>query len=545
MPYAKGFELIATVTGLDLASTSTLARTTRAHGARARALIAAEHAAHAAPGPVPGATDSAEGPDLCYIVLDGTGAPMLPRECADRPGKHPDGKAGTREVKIGCFFTQTSRNPDTGDPVQDVGSASYISTFEPAATFAVHVKAEYHRRGFDQIRQPLVLGDGAKWIWTIADQHLPQATQIVDYYHAREHLADLTTTLAPVLTDPPAFEQALIDHLDLGDTPAIAAAVDALDLPQTVPDLDQTRRHRGRLLHRQPPPHAIRRLPRQRLLHRLRPRRISLQHHRQTTRQTRRHALDHPRTRPRPRPTNPAPIQTRPHPLAPTTNLTHTLQKPLRAGLSVVGCRVDDVSTVVPPAPHVPVLPGLDDEPAGQRPMPPVRAPGELVAATRALAREIHDVRYRGLAEGATAALDWTTGLTHTSPLRGLSVRGPSLVEVVEEYGRAVLVSAGAQPWPGRAWSDFTRVQAHGIELVLAWYAFADVATPAVLEPGASVREVFAGLGDVGFDDVGLHGPGVSRLRFPPVPGARFTVEGTAEGGRLVICRSPRPGRLG
>lgn len=232
MPYDTSRRFIATVTGLDLASTSTLARTTRAQGARARDLIAAEHAA---PGPVPGICT--QGPDLCYIVLDGTGAPMLPSECADRPGKRPDGKAGTREVKIGCFFTQSDRDPDTGDPVQDPGSASYISTFEPAATFAVHAKAEYHRRGFDQIRQPIVLGDGAKWIWTIADEHFPAATQIVDYFHAREHLADLTKTLTPVLADPTAFEQALVDHLDLGDTPAIAAAVEALDLPRTAPDL--------------------------------------------------------------------------------------------------------------------------------------------------------------------------------------------------------------------------------------------------------------------------------------------------------------------
>ena len=82
------------------------------------------------------------------------------------------------------------------------------------------------------------------------------------------------------------------------------------------------------------------------------------------------------------------------------------------------------------------------------------------------------------------------------------------------------------------------------MELVLAWYAFADVPTPAVLDPDASVREVFALLGDVGFDVEGLHGPGVSRLRFPPALGARFTVEFTGEGGRLVISRSPGPGRL-
>ncbi|MDP9250283.1 MAG: hypothetical protein M3O78_02790, partial [Chloroflexota bacterium] len=159
MPYDKSRQFIATVTGLDLASTSTLARTTRAQGARARDLI--EHAV-AAPGPVPAA--QTDGPDLCYIVLDGTGAPMLPRECQDRPGKGADGRARTREVKIGCFFTQSHRDPVTGEPERDPGSATYISTFEAAATFATHAKAEYRRRGFDQIRQPIILGDGAKWI---------------------------------------------------------------------------------------------------------------------------------------------------------------------------------------------------------------------------------------------------------------------------------------------------------------------------------------------------------------------------------------------
>lgn len=245
MPYDKSRQFIGCVSGLDLASTSTLARTTRSQGRRARDLIAAEHAATPSPVPVPAAADpDGDGPDLCYIVMDGTGAPMLPSECVDRTGKDPNnngGRAGTREVKIGCFFTQSDRDPLTGDPVQDPGSTSYISTFEPAATFGAHAKAEYRRRGFDQIRQPIVLGDGAKWIWGIADQHFPAATQIVDYFHAREHLADLVKILDPVLPlqqiDPDGFEQSLVDYLDLGDTAAIARAVHALDLPNRAPDL--------------------------------------------------------------------------------------------------------------------------------------------------------------------------------------------------------------------------------------------------------------------------------------------------------------------
>ena len=235
MPYARSFELIATVSGLDLASISTLARTTRREGTRAREVISAEHTiAMTTPRPVSAPTPG--GPDKCYIVMDGTGAPMLPSETHGRTGKNKP-RAGTREVKIACLFTQTHTNPDTGEPLQDEGSTSYVSTFQPAAGFAVQTKAEYLRRGFERIRQPIVLGDGAKWIWTIADQHFPAATQIVDYFHAREHIADLTKYLTPVLPDPQGFEQHLVDALDLGHTHTIAQAVTALDLDTTAPDL--------------------------------------------------------------------------------------------------------------------------------------------------------------------------------------------------------------------------------------------------------------------------------------------------------------------
>ena len=41
------------------------------------------------------------------------------------------------------------------------------------------------------------MGDGSHWIWNIADQHFPGAIQIVDLYHAREHLWDLARLLFP------------------------------------------------------------------------------------------------------------------------------------------------------------------------------------------------------------------------------------------------------------------------------------------------------------------------------------------------------------
>lgn len=235
MSYAKSGELITTVTGLDLASTSTLARATRAQGRKARALLDSEHAA-ARPGEPAGVGADSGLPDKCYVVMDGTGAPMLPSEVVGRQGKD-GGRAGTREVKIGCFFTQTGLDPTTGEPVHDPESVSYTSTFEPAGEFGDQCVREYWRRSFDQVRQPIVLGDGAHWIWNIAEEHFPAATQIVDYFHACEHLGDLTRGLADVLADPDSFKQALIDKLDIGDTAGIAAAIDGLELDVTAPDL--------------------------------------------------------------------------------------------------------------------------------------------------------------------------------------------------------------------------------------------------------------------------------------------------------------------
>src|SRR5258708_4983173 len=127
-------------------------------------------------------------PDKLYAVIDGTGVPMTSRETAGRDGKGDDGRARTREVKLAVFFTQ-DRLDTGGYPVRDRDSSSVIATFEPAAVFGDLVKAEGIRRGADHVRQLTIIGDGAAWIWGIATAKFPQAaTQIVDLFHAREHL---------------------------------------------------------------------------------------------------------------------------------------------------------------------------------------------------------------------------------------------------------------------------------------------------------------------------------------------------------------------
>lgn len=121
-----------------------------------------------------------------YVCMDGSGVPMVKKETVGRQGKGQDGQAKTREAKLGCIFTQTSVDEE-GRPVRDEGSTSYTGAIEAADTFAWRMYKEAKRRGMDQAKEVSVLGDGALWIWNIADEHFHGSEQIVDLYHAREH----------------------------------------------------------------------------------------------------------------------------------------------------------------------------------------------------------------------------------------------------------------------------------------------------------------------------------------------------------------------
>ena len=194
-PFAKASELLATLAGVQL----TTKRVERSAEADGQALVAIGDAEAAA---VLSGQLTPIGPAMpvakLYVAIDGTGVPTVPADTAGRAGKYPDGRARTREVKLGVLFTQTSVDQD-GYPVRDPGSSSYVATLQAAPHFGSLVYAEARRRGSVAAHQLIVLGDGAPWIWNLADKHFPGATQIVDLYHAREHCHALGALVAPVL----------------------------------------------------------------------------------------------------------------------------------------------------------------------------------------------------------------------------------------------------------------------------------------------------------------------------------------------------------
>jgi hypothetical protein len=131
---------------------------------------------------------------IIYVEVDGTGVPMMPKELAGRKGKQPDGSSKTREVKLGCVFTQTTTDEE-GNPLRDHLSTTYMASFESSESFGLKIRNEAQRRGIGSARAVVFIGDGAAWVWELARLNFPGAICILDFYHAVEHLNDLCKSL--------------------------------------------------------------------------------------------------------------------------------------------------------------------------------------------------------------------------------------------------------------------------------------------------------------------------------------------------------------
>lgn len=132
-----------------------------------------------------------------YVSMDATGVPMVNEELAGRKGKQPDGSSKTREAKLGCIFTQHHLD-EQGRPWRDLDSTTYVGSFEKSGDFGHRIYREAVRRKVFQAKKLIFIGDGAHWIWELARTHFPHAIQILDFYHASEHLKLLAEALEPI-----------------------------------------------------------------------------------------------------------------------------------------------------------------------------------------------------------------------------------------------------------------------------------------------------------------------------------------------------------
>lgn len=131
---------------------------------------------------------------VLYVSADGTGVPMRREELVGRRGKHAEGTAKTRQVYLGCVFTQHTVDAE-GHPLRDFASTTYLSSFEAVDDFGIWLRREALRRGMGSAKETVLLIDGASGLEKLGHDYFPGCIQIVDFYHALEHLETVLSLL--------------------------------------------------------------------------------------------------------------------------------------------------------------------------------------------------------------------------------------------------------------------------------------------------------------------------------------------------------------
>jgi hypothetical protein len=177
LPYGQAAPAYAQISGIAL-SDSTFFRLTRREGERYAAVLEGEA--------------NAAWTGLEAAVID------LPFECvtpAPLMNLSMDGTTvnvrgeGWKEVKVAVVSEVESEVVEgEEDPEVRLKASSYRAGMWEAETFERQQWSEGMRRGLDQAGTLSSVNDGARYLWGIVGDCYPHAVEIVDWWHAVEHL---------------------------------------------------------------------------------------------------------------------------------------------------------------------------------------------------------------------------------------------------------------------------------------------------------------------------------------------------------------------
>jgi hypothetical protein len=101
---------------------------------------------------------------------------------------------GWKALKVGVVFEvglRPAQDEQSGECVEVAQAVhtSYVAHLGGPERVGEMLWAEAQRRGWEQAPDSLALGDGAPWIWNLVELHFGTSHQVVDWYHAKQHLA--------------------------------------------------------------------------------------------------------------------------------------------------------------------------------------------------------------------------------------------------------------------------------------------------------------------------------------------------------------------
>ena len=220
----KQCEAVFEIIGERLVPASSIWRQTQRHGERLQAAV--EH--------------QREQVSVERVVL-----PEVQYDHDQRKGVSMDGgmvnirDEGWRELKVGAVFdieTRLERNPQTQELEEmahgeNVHYTAVLGSREPFTTALWALAVEHD---VPTASERVTIGDGAAWVWNVAEDVNPDGCQIVDWFHAVEHLADAAQALYPNDTDDSKRKRWLTrhkNHLYTGQVHKIIAALQKRNHP--------------------------------------------------------------------------------------------------------------------------------------------------------------------------------------------------------------------------------------------------------------------------------------------------------------------------
>ena len=137
-----------------------------------------------------------EGDQVCDYVNE-TSVDVGERWYVSCDGCHTNSPVGYKEVKVGSIGKDYPHQNATSVMKIRPPSLRYVASRGAAKDFGHHLTALAAQMGIYQdenrleTEEVVVIGDGAPWIWNLADEYFPNATEIIDYMHAKKHLYDI------------------------------------------------------------------------------------------------------------------------------------------------------------------------------------------------------------------------------------------------------------------------------------------------------------------------------------------------------------------
>jgi hypothetical protein len=134
------------------------------------------------------------GPSIRRLYIETDGVPARIRR-GSVPMEEAEAKRKGdvyREIKVGAVFEGILGRERSelvpGVFLDEPGPIQYVARRLKVEEFGRFLYALAQRCGVDRAREVVILGDGARWIRHVVEDHFPNAVHSVDLYHAREHL---------------------------------------------------------------------------------------------------------------------------------------------------------------------------------------------------------------------------------------------------------------------------------------------------------------------------------------------------------------------